>query len=231
MHCFDVFLFPVVWQQFQRTFSPKNYGHRVPVYLRPALLPSFPATSVVPLPVHMTTRALPFSPFNSPTICGWNRWKLAQYSGQQWLHSHTSTWFRPGVAMCLSSIWSHCMCSFCCWWDAIHHGCSPATPHSTFWVCCFPCKFHSLVFNRFEPVSTWRHLAFFALILAVAVLKHMQTVLSKQEFKKLFIIGGLAAAGLVFGAVVLLTLCGVSCTYIQSHPHSLAVLHEFDFFH
>lgn len=50
----------------------------------------------------------------------------------------------------------------------------------------------------------------FALILAVAVLKHMQTVLSKQEFKKLFIVGGLVAAGLVFGAVVLLTLCGVS---------------------
>lgn len=79
-------------------------------------------------------------------------------------------------------------------------------------------------FVGFQPIRTSEHMAasgVFALILAVAVLKHMQTVLSKQEFKKLFIIGGLAAAGLVFGAVVLLTLCGVSCTYIQSHPHSL----------
>lgn len=50
----------------------------------------------------------------------------------------------------------------------------------------------------------------FALILAVAVLKHLQSVLSKQEFKKLFIFGGLAAAAFVFLSVVLLTLTGVS---------------------
>lgn len=67
-------------------------------------------------------------------------------------------------------------------------------------------------FVGFQPIRTSEHMAasgVFALILAVAVLKHLQTILSKQEFKKLFIIGGLAAAALVFGVVVLLTLCGV----------------------
>lgn len=68
-------------------------------------------------------------------------------------------------------------------------------------------------FVGFQPIRTSEHMAasgVFALILAVAVLKHLQTVLSKQEFKKLFIIGGLIAAALVFGVVVILTLCGVS---------------------
>lgn len=68
-------------------------------------------------------------------------------------------------------------------------------------------------FVGFQPIRTSEHMAasgVFALILAVAVLKHLQTVLSKQEFKKLFIFGGLTAAGLVFSVVVLLTLTGVS---------------------
>lgn len=67
-------------------------------------------------------------------------------------------------------------------------------------------------FVGFQPIRTSEHMAasgVFALLLAVAVLKHMQSVLSKQEFKKLFLIGGLAAAGVVFLAVVLLTLTGV----------------------
>lgn len=70
-------------------------------------------------------------------------------------------------------------------------------------------------FVGFQPIRTSEHMAasgVFALIMAVALLKHMQTILSKQEFKKLFIIGALAAAALVFGVVVLLTLCGVSLT-------------------
>lgn len=68
-------------------------------------------------------------------------------------------------------------------------------------------------FVGFQPIRTSEHMAasgVFALILAVAVLKHLQSVLSKQEFKKLFIFGGLAAAAIVFLAVVLLTLTGVS---------------------
>lgn len=68
-------------------------------------------------------------------------------------------------------------------------------------------------FVGFQPIRTSEHMAasgVFALILAVAVLKHLQTILSKQEFKKLFIIGALVAAALVFLAVVVLTLAGVS---------------------
>lgn len=68
-------------------------------------------------------------------------------------------------------------------------------------------------FVGFQPIRTSEHMAasgVFALILAVGALKHLQTILSRQEFKKLFIFGGLVAAGLVFAAVVVLTLCGVS---------------------
>lgn len=67
-------------------------------------------------------------------------------------------------------------------------------------------------FVGFQPIRTSEHMAasgVFALLLAVAFLKHLQTVLSKQEFKKLFIIGGLVAAAIVFLAVVLLTVAGV----------------------
>lgn len=68
-------------------------------------------------------------------------------------------------------------------------------------------------FVGFQPIRTSEHMAsagVFALILAVAFLKHLQSVLSKQEFKKLFILGGLIAAAIVFAVVVLLTLSGVS---------------------
>ncbi|KAG4075910.1 hypothetical protein HA402_003736 [Bradysia odoriphaga] len=67
-------------------------------------------------------------------------------------------------------------------------------------------------FVGFQPIRTSEHMAasgVFVLLLAVAFLKHLQTILSKQEFKKLFIIGGLVSAGVVFLAVVLLTISGV----------------------
>lgn len=67
-------------------------------------------------------------------------------------------------------------------------------------------------FVGFQPIRTSEHMAasgVFVLLLAVAFLKHLQTILSKQEFKKLFIIGGLVSAGIVFLAVVLLTISGV----------------------
>lgn len=57
----------------------------------------------------------------------------------------------------------------------------------------------------------------FALLLVVGFLKHLQTVLSKQEFKKLFIVGGLIAAGIVFSAVVILTMAGVSINLVDNN--------------
>lgn len=67
-------------------------------------------------------------------------------------------------------------------------------------------------FVGFQPIRTSEHMAasgVFVLLLAVAFLKHLQSILSKQEFKKLFIIGGLVSAAIVFLAVVLLTISGV----------------------
>lgn len=67
-------------------------------------------------------------------------------------------------------------------------------------------------FVGFQPIRTSEHMAasgVFALLIAVAALKHLQSRLSKQEFKRLFIFGGIAAAGAVFLAVVLLTVFGV----------------------
>ncbi|XP_055681117.1 dolichyl-diphosphooligosaccharide--protein glycosyltransferase subunit STT3B [Lutzomyia longipalpis] len=67
-------------------------------------------------------------------------------------------------------------------------------------------------FVGFQPIRTSEHMAasgVFVLLIAVALLRHMQTVLTKQEFRRVFIIGGLSAAGLVFLAVVILTISGV----------------------
>ncbi|EEB17292.1 Dolichyl-diphosphooligosaccharide--protein glycosyltransferase subunit STT3B, putative [Pediculus humanus corporis] len=67
-------------------------------------------------------------------------------------------------------------------------------------------------FVGFQPIRTSEHMAasgIFALLIAVATLKHMQTVLSKADFKHLFIVGGISAAVLVFLTVVILTYFGV----------------------
>ena len=67
-------------------------------------------------------------------------------------------------------------------------------------------------FVGFQPIRTSEHMAasgVFALLVAVGLLKHLQTVLTKQEFKRLFIFGGLAAAAVVFLTVVGLTMAGV----------------------
>lgn len=67
-------------------------------------------------------------------------------------------------------------------------------------------------FVGFQPIRTSEHMAasgVFALLLAVGVMKHLQSVLSKQEFKKLFIVGLIAASVIVLGVVVLLTAFGV----------------------
>ncbi|XP_075222788.1 catalytic subunit 3B of the oligosaccharyltransferase complex isoform X6 [Lycorma delicatula] len=67
-------------------------------------------------------------------------------------------------------------------------------------------------FVGFQPIRTSEHMAasgVFALILVFAVLKYMQHVLSKAEFKYFFTFAALSAAGFVFLTVVVLTYYGV----------------------
>ncbi|KAL1512531.1 hypothetical protein ABEB36_002112 [Hypothenemus hampei] len=66
-------------------------------------------------------------------------------------------------------------------------------------------------FVGFQPIRTSEHMAaagVFALLFAVAVLKYLQSMMSKSEFKFLVIWGGSLAAGLVFATVVALTYAG-----------------------
>ncbi|CAG9766152.1 unnamed protein product [Ceutorhynchus assimilis] len=66
-------------------------------------------------------------------------------------------------------------------------------------------------FVGFQPIRTSEHMAaagVFALLFAVAVLKYLQSMMSKSEFKSLVIWGGLVSAGLVFATVVGLTYAG-----------------------
>ncbi|KAF5293012.1 hypothetical protein FQA39_LY13781 [Lamprigera yunnana] len=66
-------------------------------------------------------------------------------------------------------------------------------------------------FVGFQPIRTSEHMAasgVFALIIAVAALKYLQSVLSKAEFKSLFVVGALVSASVVFLAVVILTYAG-----------------------
>lgn len=85
------------------------------------------------------------------------------------------------------------------------------TSYTTFYILGLICSMQ-IPFVGFQPIRTSEHMAasgVFALLIAVGTLKHLQTVMSKQDFKKLFIIGGLAAAALVLLVVVLLTVAGV----------------------
>ncbi|GLV42191.1 Catalytic subunit 3B of the oligosaccharyltransferase complex [Carabus blaptoides fortunei] len=66
-------------------------------------------------------------------------------------------------------------------------------------------------FVGFQPIRTSEHMAasgVFALMMAVATLKYLQSVLSKAEFKYLFTVGVTMAAGVVFLTVVILTYSG-----------------------
>ncbi|GJQ66306.1 hypothetical protein Trydic_g4351 [Trypoxylus dichotomus] len=66
-------------------------------------------------------------------------------------------------------------------------------------------------FVGFQPIRTSEHMAasgVFALSVAVAVLKYLQSILSKSEFKSLFIFGVLTSSTLVFLTVVILTYAG-----------------------
>lgn len=85
------------------------------------------------------------------------------------------------------------------------------TSYTTFYIIGLVCSMQ-IPFVGFQPIRTSEHMAaagVFALLIAVAFLKHLQSILTKQEFKKFFIIGGLVAAGTVFATVVLLTVAGV----------------------
>ena len=85
------------------------------------------------------------------------------------------------------------------------------TSYTTFYILGLICSMQ-IPFVGFQPIRTSEHMAasgVFVLIIAVATLKHLQSILTKQEFKRLFIVGGLIAAAIVFGGVVLLTVTGV----------------------
>ncbi|XP_061396921.1 dolichyl-diphosphooligosaccharide--protein glycosyltransferase subunit STT3B-like [Musca vetustissima] len=85
------------------------------------------------------------------------------------------------------------------------------TSYSTFYILGLILSMQ-IPFVGFQPIRTSEHMAaagVFLLLMAVAALKHLQTVLSKSEFKRLFIVGGLCAAAVVFLGVVALTIMGV----------------------
>lgn len=67
-------------------------------------------------------------------------------------------------------------------------------------------------FVGFQPIRTSEHMAasgVFALLMAVAALRYLQSVLSKSEFKYIFTVGALGAAVAVFLTVVFLTYAGI----------------------
>ncbi|XP_022818123.1 dolichyl-diphosphooligosaccharide--protein glycosyltransferase subunit STT3B isoform X1 [Spodoptera litura] len=67
-------------------------------------------------------------------------------------------------------------------------------------------------FVGFQPIRTSEHMAasgVFALLMAIGALKYLHSLNPKGQWKQLLILGGLAAAGAVFLAVVLLTYAGV----------------------
>lgn len=85
------------------------------------------------------------------------------------------------------------------------------TSYSTFYILGLLLSMQ-IPFVGFQPIRTSEHMAalgVFLLLLAVGVLRHLQSVLSRNEFRKLFIVGGLLAAGIVFLGVVTLTVLGV----------------------
>ncbi|TMW45423.1 hypothetical protein DOY81_009497 [Sarcophaga bullata] len=85
------------------------------------------------------------------------------------------------------------------------------TSYSTFYILGLLLSMQ-IPFVGFQPIRTSEHMAalgVFILLLAVAFLRYLQSILSKNEFKKLFIFGGLFAAVIVFLSVVTLTVMGV----------------------
>ncbi|KAI8043953.1 dolichyl-diphosphooligosaccharide--protein glycosyltransferase subunit STT3B [Drosophila gunungcola] len=85
------------------------------------------------------------------------------------------------------------------------------TSYSTFYILGLLFSMQ-IPFVGFQPIRTSEHMAalgVFVLLMAVATLRHLQSVLSRHEFRKLFIVGGLLVGVGVFVAVVVLTMLGV----------------------
>ena len=83
--------------------------------------------------------------------------------------------------------------------------------YNTFFIIGLLCSMQ-IPFVGFQPVKTSEHMAsagVFALLQAVALLKYVQSFLSKSEFKFFFFMAASIAAGLVFLTVVGLTWMGV----------------------
>lgn len=107
-------------------------------------------------PVPMIMKALPSFACCSRTICGSKLLKLVQYCGQLCLRSHTFTWSHRGAVTCSSSIWSRCMC-WLFWLPAdFRIAFMWPTAFCTVLEPFYPCKFHSLAFNRSKvPNTCW----------------------------------------------------------------------------
>jgi dolichyl-diphosphooligosaccharide--protein glycosyltransferase len=83
--------------------------------------------------------------------------------------------------------------------------------YNTFFIIGLLCSMQ-IPFVGFQPVKTSEHMAsagVFALLQAVALLKYLQSFLSKSEFKYFFFGAATIAAGIVFVTVVGLTWAGV----------------------
>ncbi|XP_018010838.1 dolichyl-diphosphooligosaccharide--protein glycosyltransferase subunit STT3B isoform X2 [Hyalella azteca] len=84
------------------------------------------------------------------------------------------------------------------------------TAYSSFFILGLVCSMQ-IPFVGFQPIRTSEHMAaagVFVLINAVAVLQHIQSRMSKSDFRSVFYAACAIAAGVVFLAVVLLTYFG-----------------------
>ncbi|KAJ8978982.1 hypothetical protein NQ317_001455 [Molorchus minor] len=82
-------------------------------------------------------------------------------------------------------------------------------------------------FVGFQPIRTSEHMAaagVFALMFAVGILKYLQNMMTKSEFKSLVIFGGLIAAAIVFLTVVILTYAGYIAPWSSTRCGTLVTL-------
>lgn len=63
--------------------------------------------------------------------------------------------------------------------------------------------------------------------MVIGALKHMQSILSKAEFKYFFIVSSIVAAGVVFVGVVVLTYAGVIAPWSGRYVHIMKLLNTF----
>lgn len=85
------------------------------------------------------------------------------------------------------------------------------TSYSTFYILGLLLSMQ-IPFVGFQPIRTSEHMAalgIFVLLLIIAVLRHLQSVLSRSEYRKVYLFGAITAAFIVFTGVVVLTISGV----------------------